>query len=109
MSYTTSSTATRTVVPASTSVVTLLPDLGVGNASLLSPANAERKGAIIYNDSTANLFVSLGNPMPSDLTDFTQIIAAAGSFFVPPGFRGPVYGIWATDESGGQARITALS
>ena len=86
-------TGGNTSVNASTTQVTLLA------------ANANRKGATIYNDSTLNaLKVSLG-PTAS-ATSFTVVIASSGYYEVPFGYTGVITGIFATAI--GAARITEV-
>lgn len=69
-------------------------------------ANANRKGATIYNDSISNpLRVSLG-PTAS-ATTFTVIVASEGYFEVPFGYAGVITGVWAAAT--GAARVTELT
>lgn len=75
------------------------------NVTLLA-SNANRKGATIYNDSTASLYVKLG--ATASLTDFTMVCDARGYFEVPYGYTGIIDGIWSSD-AGGDARITELT
>lgn len=81
-------------IPSSTTVVTLVaPD-----------AFLARKGCTIYNDSTANLYVKLGENCSTD--DFT-IKIAAGGYYEPPAsspYRDAITGLW--DAVNGQARVT---
>lgn len=71
-------------------------------AAILLPANADRLGASIYNDSTATLYVGIGD-LPSTVFHSVQLLT--GDYFeLPANFTGPVYGIWASVN--GAARIT---
>jgi hypothetical protein len=72
---------------------------------LLAPSRG-RKGATIFNDSSAILRVGLGDAEVT-ATDFTIEMAADGYYELPFGFTGKVLGIWASD-AGGSARITDL-
>lgn len=86
--------ANRTSVAASLSVVQLLA------------ANADRKGATIVNEGTANMFVICGSGGSS--TDYTQKIAAAGTFVLNPGdYTGVIRAVW--DAANGNARITEFN
>lgn len=80
-------------VSGSTSQVTLLA------------ANASRKGATIYNDSTLNsLKISLGGTVTA--TSFTAVIASTGYYEVPFGYTGIITGIFSAAT--GAARITEV-
>lgn len=77
------------------------------NVQLLAANNA-RKDASIFNDSTANLFISFSGP--ASLTNFKVKIAAGGYWSMQPGaiFTGQINGIW--DAAGaGAARVTELT
>jgi hypothetical protein len=74
--------------------------------TLLLAANSNRKGAAIYNDSTAVLSISLSTTAAST-TSFTYKIAAAGYWQVPDGYTGMVRGIWAS--ANGAARVTEFT
>jgi hypothetical protein len=91
---TSSATATRSDV---TSVAT--------NTTLLA-SNASRKGAIIFNDSTKNLFVRFGAGAAT-ATDFTTLLRAGDNYEVPFGYTGQIQGIWSV--ANGAARITELT
>lgn len=87
-------TGTLTSVTASATSVTLLA------------ANANRKGALIYNDSTSTLAVAFASS--ASLTAFTVEIPAAGLYELPaPNYTGIVTGIWAA--ANGSARVTELT
>lgn len=86
-------TGSNSSVAGSTSQVTLLA------------ANANRKGATIYNDSTLNaLKISLGGTTTS--TSFTLVIASTGYYEVPYGYTGIITGVFASAT--GAARITEV-
>jgi hypothetical protein len=88
-----SSTGTESNVAGSASSVTLLA------------SNANRLGATIYNDSTANLYVKLG--ATASATSFTILLAANDYYEVPFGYTGIIDGSWASAT--GNARITELT
>jgi hypothetical protein len=89
----TSTTPTQSSVAASTSSVSLLA------------ANTARRGATIYNDSTADLYLKLG--ASASTTSFTIKLAAGDYYEVPFGYTGAVTGIWSSAT--GNARITELT
>ena len=90
-----SSTATQTSVAGSASSVTILA------------SNANRKMAVVYNDSTAILYLLLGTG-PASTSTYTVQIPAQGYFELPlPTFTGQLTGIWASAT--GNARVTELT
>jgi hypothetical protein len=85
-------TGTQTIVASSATDVTILA------------SNASRKGAYIYNDSTAVLYLLVGSGT-SSTTVFTQKMAAGDAFNLLPGsYTGVIKGIWASAT--GNARVT---
>jgi hypothetical protein len=90
----TPTTGSVTNVAASTTQVTLLA------------ANANRKGATIYNASTGTmLYVSLGSTV--NLTLFTIRIDADGYYEVPFNYVGPIVGVFSAATGG--ANVTELT
>jgi hypothetical protein len=85
-----SSTGTVTSVAGSASNVTLLA------------ANANRLGASIYNDSTADLYVKCG--ATASTTSFTIKLSQDDYWEVPNNYTGIIDGIWSSAT--GSARIT---
>lgn len=71
--------------------------------SLLIVANADRAGATVFNDSTAALYINLGDGNASS-TNYTYKCPAGGYYELPFGFKGDVKGAWATNN--GAARVT---
>lgn len=67
--------------------------------------NPNREMAVIVNDSTANLYVALGDAAAST-TSFTYKVAAAGTLELPVAFTGAIQGIW--DAVNGNARVTEM-
>lgn len=90
-SYTTSEV---TSVPAQTSSVSFLKE------------NSHRAGAIVHNDSTATLFLKLGEE--ASATSYSARIVANGSYELTLPYPGPIDGCWASGTSGA-ARITELT
>jgi len=88
-----SNTATRINTAASTVSV------------LLAPANAARKGATIWNNSTSNLYIELGaTPTTSS---FSVKISADGYYELPFSYIGLINGIW--DAANGSALLRELT
>lgn len=76
------------------------------SVSLLA-STAARKGMIVFNDSTSDLYLKYG--ATASATSFTVKILAGGYWEMPkPIFTGAVDGIWSSDASGA-ARITELT
>jgi hypothetical protein len=71
--------------------------------TLLLAANSGRRGAYIYNASTAILYVGLGTTAVS-ASDHTWAMAAGTYWEVPANFAGQVRGIWASVN--GAAKVT---
>jgi hypothetical protein len=68
--------------------------------------NANRKGATIYNDSSALLYVKFG--ATASTSDFTVRLANQSYYEVPFSYTGRIDGIWASAGTGA-ALITELS
>jgi hypothetical protein len=99
-----------------TSTTNPLPvhDYGVATATLtnvagsatsvtLKASNAARRVLVIYNDSSADLYVKWG--ATASLTSFTHKIASQGMYELPqPIYTGIVDGIWSSAT--GNARVT---
>ncbi len=75
------------------------------NVTLLA-SNADRLGATIFNDSTANLKLKLG--ATASATSFTTELQQDDYYEVPFNYTGIIDGIWASDTAG-SARITELT
>lgn len=89
------STASRTSVAGSASSVTIIA------------ANVNRKGLIVYNDSTAILYLALGTG-PATSTDFSYKMFPEDCFEIPfPACTAILVGIWASAT--GAARVTELT
>ena len=89
-------TATRTAVADNAASVTILA------------SNANRKGAVVLNDSSAVLYLALGAG-PATLTDYTVTLEQGQSYGVPACYTGIIVGIWASDPNDGGARVTELT
>lgn len=70
-------------------------------------ANANRKGATIFNDSTEVLYLALSDEVAS-ATNYTVKMAPGGYYEVPFGYTGEINGLWANNASGA-ARVTELT
>jgi len=97
---------TAPAIQANLANITSVGSLASGEQQLL-PANGNRAGAVIYNESTAILYLAFG-PAAS-LTAYTVQIPANGYFELPgPAiYTGVISGIWSA--ANGFARITELS
>lgn len=96
--------AFTTPLPAATSAVTSVT-AAASDTSLLS-ANALRKGASVFNDSTATLYLSLAATAAST-TAFTIKLAAGAYYEIPFAYSGAVRGIWSA--ANGAARVTEMT
>lgn len=77
------------------------------NVTLIA-SNASRKGAYIFNDSTAILYIKFG--ATASVTSYTVQVAAGGYYELPASpclYTGIVDGIWAS--ANGNARTTEIS
>lgn len=76
----TSGTSTPTTVASSITSATILA------------ANSNRKGATIWNESTANLFLEFG--AAATTSTFVAKLTAGGYYEVPFSYAGVISGIW---------------
>lgn len=94
---------TVTVVQDSNSTAALTQVTGVTSSVTILAANTARKEALIFNNSTANLFVAFTGTAAT--TAFTVKLAADASYVLPsPLYKGIISGIW--DAANGTAQIT---
>lgn len=70
-------------------------------ATLLAP-NSNRKGATIWNNSTARLFIDHGDSVAS--ADFTARLEPGGYYEAPFGYTGQIVGIWESVNGNAQVR-----
>jgi hypothetical protein len=75
------------------------------NAELLA-ANAEREGAIVYNNSNRPMFIKLGSAATT--SSFTIKLGAFDYYEVPAGYTGSIHALWTDAAAAGDARITEL-
>lgn len=72
-------------------------------AVTLLTTDTNRAQAIVYNETTAALYVKLGTG--AAITDYTIKVAGSGGYFeVPIRYLGPVSGVW--DAATGYAQVT---
>jgi hypothetical protein len=71
-------------------------------------ANTARKGALIHNTSTVNLYLRLGNTAPTT-SDFSTVVPPDQTYEVPVCYAGIIKGIWASDPNTGNANVTEFS
>jgi hypothetical protein len=89
------------------SVGTLTNVAGSASSVTLLSANANRKQAIFFNDSSANLYLGFTASTVS-VTSFSVKIAPGAFFETPwPVYTGQVNGIW--DAAAGTVRVTELT
>lgn len=105
---TTSNTAAaplNVTVPTAVAVMTSVAS-SITSVVLLA-ANADRKGFIVYNDSTEVLYLNL--EASASTTVFTAKVAVGGIFTMPSWpvrYTGAVSGIWPV--AAGSARVTSV-
>ena len=94
---------TVTVVQDSNSTAALTQVTGVTSSVAILAANANRKEALIFNNSTANLFLAFTGT--ASTSAFTVKLAAGASYVLPtPLYKGVISGIW--DAANGTAQVT---
>jgi hypothetical protein len=92
-------------VNAGTSTLTSIPS-SVTSVALLA-ANPLRLGAVLFNDSTAALYLSYG-PSDASATSYTVKVDAGGSWTNDsPVYTGAITGIWTT--ANGACHVTELT
>ena len=74
--------------------------------TLLLASNTSRLGTVIYNDSNATLYISLGT-VTASLTSYTFQCGPGGYYELPFNFTGQIRGVWSS--ANGAARITELT
>ena len=86
--------------------------VNAANVTLLA-ANANRRGATIFNNSPggANLFAKFGTTanIGAGTESYTVKIANGGYYEVPFGYTGKIDGIWDAADANGEALITELT
>jgi hypothetical protein len=90
--------------PATTQTSTTSTVAGSASSVQLLAHNGGRKGATVYNDSTALLYVKLGTT--ASTSDFTVKMQPDQYYEVPFDYVGKIDGIWASAT--GNARMTEL-
>lgn len=93
-------------VPASTATRTQVAD-NAASVTILA-ANASRKGASVFNDSSATLHLALGSTAATT-TNYTVKLLTGTYYEVPAGYTGIIVGIWASDPNDGNAVVTELT
>ncbi len=71
----------------------------------LLPANPDRRGAIVYNDAAATLYVKLG--ATASTTSYSYAVTPGGTLETPFGYSGRLDAILASGT--GTARVTELT
>lgn len=98
-------TAIPVSLPTSTTGTTSNVSRSNANQTFLA-SNTARKGATIYNDSGANVYVKLA--ATASTTSFSVQIASQAYYEVPFNYTGIIDGIWGSNGAGA-ARITELT
>lgn len=102
----TAASLNATVVNAPATTGTLTQVASSGTAGTILAANAARKGASVFNDSTAILYLGLSATTPT--SSVYSVKMAAGSYFEAPAvYSGIIKGIWAS--ANGNAVVTEYS
>lgn len=91
--------------PASSSTATLSSVASATSTGVLLAANVARKGVVIYNESTAILYVACA--LTTTTSAYTIQIAANASWSLPLVYTGVISGLWSAVN--GNARITEFS
>ena len=97
--------AVQVVALHSPTTATLSNVSGSATSVTLLSANAARRGAAIYNDSSAVLYVKFGTTASS--SSFTVKMQPDEYYEVPGVYAGRIDGIWASAT--GAARVTELT
>lgn len=95
------------VTPANTGTFTQTSVAQNAASVTIKAANVNRKGLWVFNNSTADLYLSLSTPATVASTHFVKI--PAGGFWEMPQvfYNGIVYGIWSA-AGAGAAKIVEL-
>lgn len=83
----------------------------VASANTATPilaANANRRGAMIYNDDANALLLLLSATGTVSAALYSVSVAPNSAFTVPFGYTGAISGIWTADGSG-SARVTEFT
>jgi hypothetical protein len=91
--------------PATTAVKTNVTS--VTTSTTILAANANRRGAIVFNDSTSVLYISYGTSTTSTTSFSVKVAAGAVYLLDVPLWNGAMTGIWSAAQ--GAARVTDIS
>lgn len=89
----------------STAAITSVSDSA--SAVDLLVANADRKGCVIFNDSTEILYVALGATATTSAFTYRLVPNATLELYGEKNYTGLISGIWANNAAGA-ARITSV-
>lgn len=67
---------------------------------LISSGNIQRKGTIVFNDTSKVLYLLYGSGTVNTTTIFSMKVGPYGYLEVPEKYVGPIYGLWAVSASG---------
>jgi hypothetical protein len=98
-------TIAANTTPAAPATATVSSVAAAIASTLLLAANAVRKGAMVYNDSAAEMYLKMGTG--ASATSFSVDMLPGSYYEVPYGYTGVLHGIWALAT--GSARVTELT
>jgi hypothetical protein len=98
--------------PASVTVTALTSSISASSTiaaattnNTILAANSNRKGATIWNNSTANLYIDFDSS--ASASDYAVKISAGGYYEMPFSYTGIISGIW--DAANGNALVRELT
>ncbi|WP_432812080.1 hypothetical protein [Pantanalinema sp. GBBB05] len=94
-----------TVTPATASTATPTSVTAATTNTQLLALNTNRKGATVWNNSTAQLYLELGGT--ASATVYTAKLEAGGYYEVPFGYTGAIAGLWTA--ANGNALVRELT
>lgn len=96
---------TVTTTPSTSTTGTVTSVAGSATSVTLLASNSSRKGGLIFNQSTANLYVKFA--ATATTTSFSYWLAPNGLGDIPASYTGVIDGVW--DSATGNARITEFT
>ena len=86
---------------------TLASVAGATSSTTILAANANRVGAIIFNDSAAILYLRLSDSGAATSANRSLDLAPGDVYELPYGYQGLIVGIW--ESATGNARVTEFT
>jgi hypothetical protein len=89
-------TGSVSVIPSTSATATALSVASTVESTTILAANPDRKGATIWNASTAMLYLDLdsGENAVASANDFTVCLSSGDYYEIPYGYTGEVVGVW---------------